>query len=224
MKGMTFKGSMLLALLFTAGLVFAQEQAAPSGDTYTFDFPVTLQGQSIGTVTIDAKHRTFEFAAEDLDPRQPYDLVCTQLQRSLGSAEATKTGTLRMKDKWDPWFWDGLTEAPTFVLVAPTPVLGCSIPTHLTLSFYTIGLWGNAHGKLTVLSSGNPVGGMVIRITEGWACHTDSVNYVTTDSNGEYSYTRFFWIPECAYPSVVGYFDGNSALCAAKACDWSTCP
>lgn len=214
MKRMKSIGSMFFALLFTvagAGLVLASE------DTFKFDFSVTFEGQTVGTLTIDAKHQTFDLSAKGLPPDTTYYLVCDQLHRSLGSAEAGKKGTVRMKEAWDPSFWDDLTETPTFVLSIAPPVggVGC-IPTKLTVTFYTIGLWGNVHGKLTEeIGVYNPVSGMDIRITDGacsGAAHT--VAFATTNSDGEYSYTRFFWLPECAWPGA--HFDGYGPWCRAS--------
>ncbi len=213
---------MLLALLLSAGLAFAQEQQKPSGDTYTFDFPVTLQGKSIGTVTIDAKHQTFEFAAEGLDPGQPYDLVCTQLQRSLGSAEATNTGTVRMKDKWDPWFWDGLEEAPTFVLIGPKQSLSCSIPTVLTPTWFNWYIYEKVEGYLRT-QAGTPIAGVQVRIVEQYlppfvVMPYTGTWYATTDSTGYFHYTRLFTISaaeDMAVPTV--YFDGYGSYCPSYA-------
>ncbi len=132
MKRMTFIGSVLLALLLTAagaGFAFAQEEATPPDVEFKSHFPVTFEGQegqTVGTVTIDAKNKTYAFKGEGLTPGTTYYLVCAESQLSLGFAEATETGKVRMRGTWEQSFWEGLnaTDAPTFVLsTSPTGVV-----------------------------------------------------------------------------------------------------
>lgn len=212
MKRMALIGSVLLILLFIASaaeFAFAQQQAKPSEGSYKFEFPVTLEGQVVGSVTIDAKHETFSFAGKGLIPRTRYFLVVTELYRSLGSAETKNTGALRIQDAYDQSFWADLTETPTFVLSISPPVggVGC-IPTELTATSYTALFWGNVHGALTD-ASGNPLPGRTIYIDDP---DRDDWYETVTNSSGDFSYTRAFWV--MYYLPQVDFL-GDSAHCSS---------
>jgi hypothetical protein len=224
MKRMTLVGSALLALLFTtigAGLVFAQHHAPPSKDTFKFEFPVTFGGQVVGTVTIDSKDETFSFAGKHLTADRRYFLEVTQLNGTLGSAETTKRGDLRIEGAWNPSYWEGLTETPTFVLTLSPPAppaagTGCR-QTWMNGSYYTVFFWGHVSGTLWDYQTTARLPNKEIVITEelgsGISYYIHETARVYTDANGNYSYTRAFWIHT---GELWASFRGDAVYCSHK--------